>query len=259
MHIPAVAPLMAGRARSQTLSDIGSAFSTPLTAAGGAASPLPPTTAAGADPTSPTATLRPRTASRLLRWFSRANPGDESPVVPAQPPPFYQCATDGSDASSDSSSTLSSSRLSSSTEAGFPQSEDERATAATTPHSASPTREASLESRSAAVAAKAVAAAHHYHQQRQRQGSPRRPSTSSSLRRPSVAGHPLAQHPQQQGAAHVYRPKQRGLSIDTTLSSASTVATSILGPTEPMPVRAAAAGAAKAVPPLHSGPVGVAY
>jgi len=57
MHIPAVAPLMAGRARSQTLSDIGSAFSMPLTATGGSGSPMP-----AADPgdgtASPTSTRR---------------------------------------------------------------------------------------------------------------------------------------------------------------------------------------------------------
>jgi hypothetical protein len=245
MHIPAVAPLMAGRARSQTLSDIGSAFSMPLTAGGGAAAPGPDPDA-GDGPASPAA-LRPRAASRLRRWFSRANPGDESPVVPPQAHPFYQCASgaadDDDDGSSDGSSTLSPSpRSSSAAGSRSPASDDYPATTATTPPSLSPTREASLESRSAAVAAKA-AAAHH------QQPAPRPPtaSSSSSGRRPSALVHPLAQHPQQPAR----RPK-RGLSIDTTLSGASSAAASALGP-------ASVPDAAAPVPPLHSGPVGVAY
>jgi hypothetical protein len=260
MHIPAIAPQMAGRARSQTLSDIGSAFSMPLTATtGGSTTPKPQLTPGeDAPPSSPAATLRPRAASRLRRWFSRANPGDESPVVPPPSPPphpFYQCASAATDDGASTSASTLSSRLSSSTaQSRSPASESypaTTATAATTPHSFSPTRELSMESRSAGVAAKAAAAA----AQQQQQAQPR-PSTSSSSysrrNRPSALIHPLAQHPQQQQMQYAYRPKQRGLSIDTAISAASSVDTSILGP-------AVAAASPPDVPPLHSGPVGVAY
>ena len=209
---------------------------------------------AGDGPASPAATLRPRAASRLRRWFSRAEPGRRSPVVPPQPhrsTSARRARPTTTTAGRATARRRSRRRGRPSSEAGSRSlaSEDyaaTAATAATTPHSFSPTREASLESRSAAVAAKAAAA----QLQQLQQFAPPRPSsssTSSSGRRPSALVHPLAQHPQQPPR----RPK-RGLSIDTTLSGASSVATSVLGP-------ASVADATAPVPPLHSGPVGVAY
>lgn len=130
-HVPYIAPSMRMHVRSETLSDIGSAFSAPL-ATNKAISPSPSVTysitprprrtttltlappsrdstmALCSNPITPPAPHTPtKSITRLTTWLRRsASHGATSPSTPRQPQPFYKCDPEPENTRPSSSQTL---------------------------------------------------------------------------------------------------------------------------------------------------------
>jgi len=231
-HVPAIAPSMKLRARSETLSDIGSAFSIPLSGSHGqpmSGNYTPPPYFALPLASPPAAVIKFGRSSRLRTWFTWSSSGHtstptESPTYHlAESPtePFYQCVPVTAELyRSPSISTFSS--LSSTSDVS-----PNDFTAVTTPISFTPNLE--------------------HHSPKSEVSS--RPRASTSTRR--------------MGSRHVpLMPKRRrGESADTTYTMSS-VATSILGSTtasQTAVVGKEAYAAHNEMNPLRGNPVGMAF
>jgi len=222
-HIPAIAPSMRLRARSETLSDIGSAFSIPLSAnTVKTTEPNYPSSFYNASLASPPIAVIKPTTSRLRSWFTRSIDSRASsiPTTPESPKPFYQCAP----GQQDDFSTLSSPTISETSTFGD---DDDLSTRNSSPAgSYPPTTVTALTSPTNFSPTSEFTEHEVYHLGRE---SPQQRRTGTlavkrSLRR--------------------IQPVKRGLSIDTTLTSSS-VGTSILGvavgppahEAEPLPIQ----------------------
>jgi hypothetical protein len=264
-HVPAIAPSMKVRVRSETLSDIGSAFSMPLSSnpplpSGPPAAVQSPQSFVNPLASPPAATVKSSRSSRLRTWFtwSTSSRSSTDSIISTDTPsePFYQCAPAEANigtskaypyghVSSPSASTFTSSVASYTDSTTSPTT---AVTGVTTPLTFSPVdgvvgspelrHHSSLKSYASSAASRP------------------RPSTSSASRSGSGAG----------GRRLPPLPRKRGISVDTT----STVDSSILdegtatattnGNTAFVNLNKAPATVAyRELNPLRGNPVGVAY
>ena len=227
-HVPAIAPSMKVRARSETLSDIGSAFSMPLTS-----NPVPIPSSNFNTPnfampplSPPAAVLKTSNSARLRTWLRRSihSSGSDTPPSSGSSRQFYHLAPEASEPYSNRSSSSTVSSLYTLSSSG--DSPGSRLTAVTTPPPFEHSVRIANEHDEAATGSDGGA-------------SPPRPSMSSMSKRT---------------LRRVPAFPKRGVSIDTTVShvSSSSVGTSILGLTRAPP-------AYQEVDPLREPDVGMAF